>query len=280
MIKLKKTSLHKLSRREVQNLIPQRLTTANKSHGGKCLIIAGSEGMYGAAVLAAKSAARIGAGYVYLAVDAQKFNSLKNPDFLLQDIKNKINFTSFSSIGFGPGLGQSLKALVILKKLIKSTAKKVVVDADALNLMAQYQLFPLPPSWIVTPHEGELARLLNRSSAQIKKDRVGAAKEAHKVLNCTVVLKGFKTLIISNKKIDVCPVGNKSLAKAGTGDVLTGMISGLLSQNLNPRDAAVLAVYLHGAIADHWVEKKDYLSLMASDVVENIPEILFQLRQK
>lgn len=266
--------------KSAQKLLPTRKKNANKSHGGKALIIAGSEGMFGAAILAAKSASRMGAGYVTLFTDSKKFPVTKNPDFLCKDYKsNKIKDLVFNAVAIGPGLGKSKHALKLLKNLLAFTNAKVVVDADALNLCAENNIKELPPGWIITPHEAELARLLKVKIDLIKKDREFYAEYAQKKLHCTVLLKGHNTLIATPHKLFVVKSGNPSLAKAGTGDVLTGMICALVSQGLDSPDAAALAAYVHGYTADQWLrDKKDILSLMASDLVDMIPSALFKIR--
>ena len=273
--------LNKFSRGDARKFIPQRKEAANKTAGGKCLIIAGSEGMFGAAVLCATAAARVGSGYVTLMTDAKKFSSCKSPDFLVADARTrKIKDLEFSAVAIGPGLGQTRQALKLLKELLKMQPAKAVIDADALNLYATHFTGPLPASWIATPHEGELARLMGLSVAAIRKNRTTAVKKAQKKLGCVLLLKGSKTLVATSRHISEVQSGNKALAKAGTGDVLTGMIAGLLAQGCAPEQAACLGAFLHGYIADEWIkEKNDYLSLMAGDLLQRIPQALTKLRQ-
>lgn len=262
--------------------MPHRSETDNKSHGGRCLIIAGSEGMFGAAVLSATAAARAGAGYVLLLTDLKNFPICQHPDFLTADLKKKkIKDLKFNSVAIGPGLGVTSHSLKLLKELLKLKIKNVVVDADALTLCAQERLFPLPKTWVVTPHEGELARLLGVSTQQIKKNRLKSVQIAQKKLGCVVLLKGHQTLVASVGKIQKIKAGNVALAKAGTGDVLTGIIAALMSQGLTSDQAATLGAYVHGAVADHWVSlKKDELSLMASDLLELMPIVFKRIRKK
>lgn len=273
--------LSKFSRADARKLIPVRKDTANKSAGGKCLIVAGSAGMFGAAVLSATAAARVGAGYVMLHTDAKNFDSCKNPDFLISDSRNgKIAEIEFSAAAIGPGLGKSASALKLLKELLKIKRVSVVIDADALNLFAANISDPLPANWIATPHEAELARLTGLTVATIRKDRIVAAKKAQKKLGCVVLLKGSKTLVATENRVFEMQSGNKALAKAGTGDVLTGIIAGLLAQGCRPEQAACLGAFFHGFIADEWVnEKNDYLSLMAGDLLQRIPKDLAKLRK-
>lgn len=265
---------------EAVKLLPKRKTTDNKSAGGRSLIVAGSEAMFGAAVLAATAAARCGSGYTYLMTDAKKFNFQKNPDFLIVDYnKKKLADLKFSALAMGPGLAQSKKALSLLKELIKLKPPAVVLDADALNLWSVHGKGFLPSTWIVTPHEAELARILKVTAEKIKNKRLQMLVKAQKKLGCIVVLKGHRTLVATGKQNFKVKSGNAALAKAGTGDVLCGMITGLLAQGLQPDQAALLAVFIHGFIADIWVKKKkDALGLLASDLLNEIPHALYKLR--
>lgn len=269
--------------RKILALLPKRKKTDNKTAGGKCLIIAGSASMPGAAILAAKAAARVGAGYVYLYFKSKLNISQAPPDFILVK-SDKIKFSKFSSIAIGPGLGThsqaSRKIIKWIQELKKAKAKNVVVDADALTVLAQNQnLLPLPSTWIVTPHTGELSRILKLKKSMTSKERKDYLLPAQKKLGCVLLLKGNPTYIFDGKKTYAVKAGNKALAKAGTGDVLTGMVAGFLSQGLETTDAATLAASLHGLMADEWIKSKDYLSFMASDLIELLPATLFKLRK-
>src|SRR5690606_36054957 len=164
--------------------LPKRKSSANKTIGGKCLIIAGSKSMWGAAVLSATAAARVGAGYVYLAPLESGFPVVKHPDFLLHKSTNKL--TDYSAIAIGPG-GRNKEALARRLKNLRSF-KNVVVDAEALNALASMNI-RLPSTWILTPHEGELSRLINISSKSIQTDRLKYLKVAQQKFGCIVLLK-------------------------------------------------------------------------------------------
>lgn len=267
------SSLFRITKKDLRKFLPKRAETANKSHGGKCLIIAGSEGMWGACYLSALSAARVGAGYVYLPASTKNLN--EHPDFLSNEIVKEMSLESFGAIAIGPGLKITSTHKKLFHHIEKTFAGPVVIDAGALELVKK-----LKANWIITPHEGELSKLLNISSDEIRKDRFKAAQMAQEKFGGIVILKGHYTLIATKAMIYEIQTGNKALAKAGTGDVLTGMIVGFLSQGLKPVDAAILACGVHGYIADRWVKDKDYLSLMASDLIGDIPRALFALRKK
>lgn len=267
------SSIFLITKKDLRRLLPKRTDTANKTTGGKCLIIAGSEGLWGAAYLCAEAAARIGAGYVYLPANTK--NLTEHPDFLSVQLSQMMPLKKFSSIAIGPGITLSPLYQKLFHHIEETFEGSVVIDASCLPLVKK-----LKPHWIITPHEGELAKLLNISSEEIRKNRISAAKLAQEKFGGIVLLKGHHTLIATTSMIYEIQTGNKALAKAGTGDILTGMIAGLLSQGLKPHDAAILACGVHGYIADRWVKNNDYLSLMASDLAKDIPQALYTLRKK
>lgn len=233
--------------------------------------------MWGASLLCAQAAARCGAGYVYL---AQKRNSLLSdtPDFLTI-AQTQLDFQNFSAVAIGPGLDKA-SAHSLLRKLLKSRVPNVVVDASALDVLTSMKISNLPKTWILTPHEGELSRLLGIDSEEIRSRRLKSVRTAQKKFGCVVLLKGHRTLVADSQGCHQITTGNASLAKAGTGDVLTGMITAFLSQGLEAKKAALLAAHIHGSIADQWLKNKnDILSLMASDLIAELPKNLAQLRK-
>lgn len=271
--------IKKFGLKEARKLIPVRKKTANKSAGGRSLIIAGSEGMFGAAVLAGEAASRVGSGYVYLFTKKSAFLNFKHPSFLVIDSsKNKIPFDLASAIAIGPGLGTSKQAEKVLKQLIKMAPESVVIDADALNICSRNKWWPLPPTWIATPHEAELGRMIGVSAKTVRANRSASILKAQKKIGCVCVLKGDRTLVASKLMTEI-QSGNSSLAKAGSGDVLTGMIVGLLAQGLTPEQAACLGAYIHGWLADQWIgEGKDHLSLIPEDLLAQLPKALKSIR--
>lgn len=262
-----------IKKRDLPRLIPKRAEDAHKQAGGKCLIIAGSEGMWGACYLCARSATRIGAGYVYLSADTK--NLTEHPDFVSSKITAHMDLSEYSAIAFGPGLKIDSLYEKVFHHIERAFKKPVVIDAGGLPLIKK-----LKDNWLITPHEGELSKLLQVPCSEIHANRKKYIKLAQEKYGGIIVLKGPHTLIATDHLIYEIQTGNKALAKAGTGDVLTGMIVGLLSQGLEPADAAILAVGLHGHMADGWVKEKDYLSLMASDLIAELPRALFKLRKK
>ena len=216
--------------------------------------------------------------------DLTKFPWIKFPDFILHpiklsELKNKEDFF----IGIGPGLGVIDKNLRLLNYLIKNKFQNIVADADALTLIANNNIYPLPSTWIITPHEGELARLLHTTSGKIKKDRQKFIKVALAKFNCTILLKGASTLIAApgSKNIISVQTGTPALSKAGTGDVLLGMIVAFRAQGLDSSDACLLASYVHGKVSEDWErEGNDHLSLRPTDLIERLPQVLKRIRDK
>lgn len=278
--------------RSLLKKLPVRGQRSNKSHGGRVWLIAGSRKYPGAAILAATAAGRIGAGYVGLSMSggSQLLNSFKAPDILPLAFKRSV-LREFhpNAVAIGPGLGKAKMAQGQARKafqfLRKQSQIKVVIDADGLLAIGRG---PLPSHWILTPHSGELARMLGWQVSQVDRDRDRAAREAQRKYGCIVVLKGHRTLIAApgkatSKRSEVRLFrnlsGNSALAKAGTGDVLTGMIAGLLAQNVEPLAATRLAVWLHGHLADCWIASgHDHLSLLASDLIAMLPTVLASVR--
>lgn len=253
--------------------LPTRKKSDNKSQGGKVLIWAGSKKMPGAAILAAQSASRCGAGYIYLS----EKSLCKTVPYAIP--WNKKNFNNLDAILIGPGLGIQNSVSKNIEQL-KIIPVPVIIDADALTVAANNQLTPFPPHWIATPHPGELSRLLNLTIKEIQADRLGAAVLAQKKLNCIVVVKGFRTIVAFNSCHVIIPTGNVTLAKGGSGDVLAGMIAGFIAQKVPIEKAVLLSCFLHGQIADAWVKSgRDYLSMTPSDLIESLPFAISSLRK-
>lgn len=268
-----------LKRQGAAKLLPPLSILDNKSSRGRSLLLAGSEQYPGAGILAAQAALRMGSGYVIL---AQKniAASLENPDFLLCDLdKSSWSDVKFDAVLIGPGFGVNGFTASVIEELKDRRIEKVILDADALTVCAEKKIFPLPSNWIVTPHVGELSRCLGISADQINADRYAAIAKARELFQCVVLLKGDGTLVAKGDRVYKITTGNAALAKAGTGDVLAGIITALRAQGLSATRAALLGAYIHGATANLWKsQKKDLLSMRAVDVIEALPQVLFKLR--
>ena len=260
-------------------LLPERSDMSHKAKNGRTCIIAGQKGLWGAGILASTGAFRVGSGYTILASTEDPSPAVsQKPDIITCQFSSvKELLKTPSAIAVGPGLGVHSKTKDIIKELLSLKVKNVVLDADALSTLAQMDGQKLDETWLLTPHSGEMARLLKSTSEQVDKDRIQAVKECSSLYGCCVLLKGYKTLLgyyyKKDFKVEVINSGNASLATAGTGDVLCGMIAGFVAQGLDMHNSGALGAFLHGTTADLWVKKgKAKNSMMASDVLDLIPE--------
>lgn len=282
MLKLNKREieLKKVSKAFIKRIIPKRSKLSSKIDGGKVFVIAGGKGLYGAGILSALAATRSGAGYIHFMTDLTKFPWLKFPDFILHPVQIKeLRKHTDSVIAIGPGLGFSKNKEALFKFLIKNKFPKVIVDADALTMLSKMQIKSLPHTWILTPHEGELARLLDVDSKLVKKNRLHYVKVAQKKYKCIVLLKGADTLVATSDQIYIVSSGTKALAKAGSGDVLLGMIAAFYAQNSDGEKAAILGSFIHGFSSQLWLkEGNDYLSMRPLDLIDQISKAIHALR--
>jgi len=237
--------------------LPPRSRNSHKGHFGDVGIIGGAEGMVGAALLAGRAALKIGSGRVYcglMAADAPRVD-LAQPELMLRDPGFPLEPGHASVLVAGPGLGTSTTAAELVKRALDATLP-LLLDADALNLIAhgpalQASLSARSAPTVLTPHPAEAARLLARTTADVQADRVAAAVALATRFRCACVLKGAGTVCaFPDSTWYVNPSGNPGMAAAGMGDVLSGLIGGLLAQGADLRSATLCGVYLHGAAAD------------------------------
>ncbi|MDE0119040.1 MAG: NAD(P)H-hydrate dehydratase [Bdellovibrionales bacterium] len=267
----------------VSSKLPRREPADHKAQHGHLLVLAGSEGFWGAGQLAALSAYRMGAGYVTWAgknADASsKFSLNKNiPEVLTQDLSDPDLLKKKTAVLIGPGFGVDGETKKILLSLRK-TGLPVVVDADAFTVCIRENLFPVPSHWVLTPHSGELARLFNITGKQIDRDRCSYAIKASQQTGGLVLLKGFHSVLARGGKCWIVPTGNAALAKAGTGDVLAGFMGALMARSIDVFSAAAVAAFVHGKLAEEWVSSgRDQDSLMAQDLKDILPVVLQKLR--
>ncbi|MGX2040698.1 NAD(P)H-hydrate dehydratase [Methylocaldum sp. MU1018] len=251
--------------------LPARPRYAHKGHFGHVLVVGGERGYSGAARMSAEAAARVGAGLVSVATRKSHADllNLTRPELMCHGVETAEELRPLleraTVIAVGPGLGRSEWAKELLGAVL-DTDLPIVADADALNLLAANPR--KRDDWIITPHPGEAARLLGNSSAEIQKDRFGAVRRLQARFGGVAVLKGSGSLICGPHGLPhVCTAGNPGMASGGTGDVLTGVIAGLLAQRLDLFDAAALGARLHGAAGDE-AAKAGERGLLASDLME------------
>lgn len=266
-----------------ESLLPKRKKEGNKGNFGKLLLVAGSRNMAGAAVLAARSAYRTGAGMVKVITPEANRVIVQSriPEALLgqeEDLKSSLVWADVAAIG--PGLGRSEQAKALLETLLQDSRIPLVIDADGLNLLAEnenlVQMLKKQGaegrSIILTPHMGELSRLTGKTMEQLKENPVEAVKELAFSWQVTVVGKDARTLTAAPKgHLCLNLTGNSGMATAGSGDVLTGIIAGLLAQGMTAFDAASIGVYLHGAAGDEAAGVLGEHGVMAGDMAEYLP---------
>ena len=236
-----------------QGAFARRARSAHKGQFGHVLIVGGNSGYSGAACMAGKASARVGAGLISLATRAShaSFMTLGQPELMCHGVESADQLDMLLAratvVGIGPGLGQDRWSRTLFDA-VRESSVPLVIDADALNLLAQSPF--RRTDWVLTPHPGEAARLLDTDTAAIRNDRFAAVIAIQEQYGGTCLLKGVGTLIADGNVIAVCPTGNPGMASGGMGDVLTGVIAGLIAQGFDIGDAARAGAYLHGEAAD------------------------------
>ena len=254
----------------IKPIIHRRTKYSHKGTYGHALLIAGSEGKTGAAILGAKSCLRTGVGLLSVKLPKVAWNPLMAavPEaMILTDDK----LDRFNAIGIGPGLGMDEDAQRLVRHLIQDAKVPLVMDADALNILSENKtwLAFLPAKTILTPHPKEFERLFGKTSNSF--ERLALLREMAVKHNIIIVLKGANTAVaMPNGSIFFNNTGNPGMATAGSGDVLTGMVLSLLAQRYSPEEAAVLGVYLHGSAGDIVAKEMGQEALIASDITEHI----------
>ncbi len=283
-----KTNFYLIDRNDVSQFIKPRKHFDHKGSYGYALIVAGSYGKMGAAVLAAKSCLRTGAGLVTVHVpkcgvtilqtafpeamvmadeEEQFLTLIKNPD-------------KYDAIGIGPGIGTHERTANMLKKLIQDYPAPIVFDADAINILAENKtwLSFLAPGCIFTPHPKEFERLVGKADDDFERQQMQI--DFSKKYQCYVLLKGhYSALTIPDGNCYFNSTGNAGMATAGAGDVLTGIITSLIAQGYHSKHAGLIGMYLHGLAGDIAASKKGMPSLIASDIIECLPEAYIDLEK-
>jgi len=276
--------------RNIPKLKP-RASDAHKGDFGRVAIVAGSLGMSGAAALAGRSALRAGAGLVRVAIPESILPIVASiePSFttipLSEDSSGKISPKAINTIldiidendclAFGPGIGLSGSVKLVLETLIKQENLRLVIDADGLNNLSKIKNWPNKnkANLILTPHPGEMKRLwTGLLRDELPSNRQKQAAQLAQQTETTVVLKGAGTVVADGQKVYVNKTGNPGMATAGSGDVLTGVITALAAGGLSNFDAAVLGVYIHGLAGDIAAEKIGQVSLIATDIIDALPK--------
>lgn len=278
-----------MEKKEVAELLQERSAFAHKGTMGHALLVVGSYGMAGAAQLSAKACLRSGIGKLTLHSPACNNTILQitvpeailTPDKDKQVVSEAYDINRFQAIGIGPGLGLDDQTASALEQYLAMADSPVVLDADAINLLALHRnwLSHLPAGSILTPHVGELENLIGRCSNSL--ERLNMASALAVKHNLYILVKGHYTAICTpNGRVRFCPRGNAGMATPGSGDVLAGLITGLLAQGYAPMAASMLGVWLHATAGDLAAEELTEECMLASDIITHLPRAFRELRMK
>jgi NAD(P)H-hydrate epimerase len=294
LIEEEKIQTHLLEEGEIRRWLSiPRYGDTHKGDYGHLLVLAGSVGKTGAAAMTCEAALKMGAGLVTLGIPKslnsimevkltevmtqplpetpQQTLSLRGLNAILRLCENK------KGVVIGPGIGRVKETQSLILKLVKTLNLPIIIDADGLTALAtQPKIFPpTNRSLILTPHPGEMATLTRSTVKEIQGDRIGVSRNFSKSHHVYLVLKGHRTVIATPQgEVFINPTGNPGMASGGTGDVLTGMIGGLICQGLGILTSLQIAVYLHGLAGDRVASEKGEKSLVATDIIEKIPDLL------
>ncbi|MDH7478767.1 MAG: NAD(P)H-hydrate dehydratase [Syntrophomonadaceae bacterium] len=278
--------------------MPVRQVDGHKGDYGHVLVLGGSPGMTGAVALAGEAALRAGAGLVTVGVP-ESLNSILEQKLtevmsrpLPQTASGRLDPGAISAlkdllpritvVAVGPGLSQYPEAGEMMRQLLQRVSVPLVIDADGLNVLAQEPelLKEVKVPLVLTPHPGEMSRLLKTTVKEIQNDRLEAARSGASRLGAIVVLKGARTLVaLPDGGMYVNPTGNPGLASGGTGDVLTGIIAGLIAQGISPVEAAGVGVFVHGLAGDRARERLGMRGMAATDVIAHLPAVLKEMEE-
>jgi hydroxyethylthiazole kinase-like uncharacterized protein yjeF len=274
---------------DARSLYVPRQKFSHKGDFGHALLLAGGRGKSGAALMAAEACLRSGAGLLTLHSTPGTLAALnvRLPEAMSSVDANEDHITEvnrperFDALAFGPGTGTAEATQIVLKKILHFGIQNLVIDADGLNILSENKTWLefLPPGTILTPHPGEFERLVGKQDDDLHK--LKALKQFSSRYDCIVILKGAHTCVaMPDGNLFFNSTGNSGLAKGGTGDVLTGVIVGLLSSGYNPPKAALLGVFLHGLAADLCAKEMGLETILATDVVRALPAAFRALAKK
>lgn len=279
--------MKELNHEKVLAILPDRDDFAHKGDFGKILLLCGSRGYTGAAALAAMGALRSGAGLVFLGVPESIYaiEAVKLTESIVFPLPDENGMLSGAAVPqilerlprmdavlIGPGLGQSAGTLAAVKAVLERFDGPVVVDADGINILAAHKdiLRGRAASTILTPHDGEFARL----GGVIGNDRAAAAENMARQLGCIMLLKGHETVITDGVETYINHTGNPGMAVGGSGDVLAGILVSLLGQGIAPLEAAACGAWLHGAAGDLCAARMGQYGMLPGDMVSALPRLL------
>ena len=269
-----------------KTVLKVRKERSHKGDFGKVLVVAGSVGMAGAAMMCGKAAIKSGAGMVRFAVPEEIFDILQvgvpEATCLKRDFDEVVNIHDYEAITLGSGIGVNKSNISVIKKVLNEYTGKLILDADGLNCVMRYSLYgnlkQSKADIILTPHLGEAARLLEVDKIK-NEDREKAAMVIQEAFNTIVVMKGANTFVVDDHRIYINDTGNPGMATGGSGDVLAGVIAALAAQGYDPYEAARIGVFVHGLAGDMCAEEIGQIGMTAMDIVAKVPAAFKKLSE-
>lgn len=280
------TNFYYITNQDISSFLKPRSKFSHKGIFGHALLLAGSKGKSGAAIISSKACLRSGAGLLTLHSNKSTVNGLLHhlPEAMSIEDTNEDHISeidkpeNYDAIGFGPGVGTHEDTQIVLKKILQYYTGKLIIDADGLNILAENKTWLdfLPTETILTPHPKEFERLFGKHENDF--ERIKALKHISLKHNCIVVLKGAHSAVaFPDGSVFFNSSGNAGLAKGGSGDALTGIILGLLARGYTAAKATLIGLFVHGYAADMCIKKKSMESLLISDVIEQLPKAFKKL---
>jgi NAD(P)H-hydrate epimerase len=283
--------VHQCEEKDIKSYFQKRNPNSHKGDYGHVLVLAGSRGKEGAAGLTALAVLRSGAGLCTLALPTSCQKAVHPMEVMTAPLPETANGTlslqakepildllkDKSALAIGPGITTDPETVALIGEILPLIQCPLVLDADALNAISSHKdwLEKLKPETVLTPHPKEMSRLTGVSTQEIQRNRVATAAQFATEHSLTLVLKGSPTLIaLADGSVTINPTGNAGMATGGSGDVLTGIIAGLMAQGLAPCSASIAGSYIHGQAGDHFAETESQTTLIAGDLLRCLPESL------
>ena len=273
-------NIYALSRESYRNKLIKRKIYGHKGNYGRAVLVAGSIGCLGAARLATESCIRSGAGLTTLITSSEgrKLLSGSLVEGMLATFEDnekvKYLLSKADAVAFGPGIKEYEESMKLLEEIIIDSPSSIIIDAGGINLLSKNKkcLCAVKDKVILTPHPGEMARLIGKDISYVEKNRIECSRAFAKQYKCIVLLKGYNTVITDGKNVFINKTGNSKMASGGMGDTLTGIITALVAQGYSNMDATLLGAYIHGLAAEY--SARDRYSIIARDLIESIPFVM------
>ena len=273
-------NIYALSRESYRNKLIKRKIYGHKGNYGRAVLVAGSIGYLGAARLATESCIRSGAGLTTLITSSEgrKLLSGSLVEGMLATFEDnekvKYLLSKADAVAFGPGIKEDEESMKLLEEIIIDSPSSIIIDAGGINLLSKNKkcLCAVKDKVILTPHPGEMARLIGKDISYVEKNRIECSRAFAKQYKCIVLLKGYNTVITDGKNVFINKTGNSKMASGGMGDTLTGIITALVAQGYSNMDATLLGAYIHGLAAEY--SARDRYSIIARDLIESIPFVM------